>query len=276
MNDSYLATGFGDVDNRSDATAFTGCLTLLDSLPYYREIKQRSYKLLALAPGVTVLEIGCGLGSDVLRMAELVAPGGSVTGVDVSARMVAAATARVRKGQPASFRQADARNLPFDDGSFMRCRVDRTLQHIERPWEVIAEMARVLMPEGLLVAYDNDWGSFGVSGSDHAATEAIEHYWIHSFVNPWIGRHLPRYFRQAGLTDITVSPSVSVIDSFELADQVYNLRQTAERLVEARELSARAAADWCNDLEQQSRAGCFLCSLTAYTVAGRKVIPPEG
>ena len=268
MNDSFLATGFGNVDSRNDATAFTSCLTLLDSLPYYQHCKRRSYELLGLAPGLSVLEVGCGLGSDVLRMAELVAPDGSVTGVDCSARMVAAATARVCKGQPTGFRQADARALPFDDGSFMRCRIDRTLQHIERPQQVIAEMARVLAPGGLLLAYDNDWGSFGISGSERATTEAVERYWINSFVNPWIGRYLKRYFLEAGLTGISVYPSVSVIDSFELADRVYNLQQTVGRLVESGEVSSDSETTWRDDLEQQSAAGCFLCSLTAYTVVG--------
>ncbi len=269
--DSYLATGFADVDRRSDAAAFTSCLTLLDSLPYYQQIKRRSYELLGLGPGCSVLEVGCGLGSDVLRMAELVVPDGSVTGVDLSARMVAAATARVPKGPPISFRQADARALPFDNGNFMRCRIDRTLQHIERPWEVIAEAARVLEPGGLLLVYDNDWGSFGISGSDRRTTKAVQRYWADSFVNPWIGRYLKGYFQAAGLSGVTVYPSVSLIDSFELADQVYNLRQTVDQLVGTGELTRDAAEGWSADLEQQSRQGSFLCTLTAYTVVGRKL-----
>lgn len=275
MNDECLATGFGNVDDRADVAAYSGCLSLLDSLPYFRKYKQRSYELLELFPGVTVLEVGCGLGDDAFRMAELVKPGGSVAGVDASARMLETASARNSDGLGIEFRRADARSLPFRDGSFMRCRTDRTLQHIARPECVIAEMARVLAPDGILLAYDNDWGTFSVSGADRKTTSVIEDLWAFSFTNPWIGRYLKQYFRLAGLTEITVYPSVSVINDFELADQVYNLRQTAFRAVEAGKLARKTAGQWLSDLEKQDKAGYFLCSLTAYTVAGRKRKTPH-
>ncbi len=273
MNDEYLAAGFGHVDASADGQAYKTCLSLLDSLPYYREYKQRSYELLDLLPGVSVLEVGCGLGDDAYRMAELVNPGGSVTAVDASTRMIALASAR--NGGPAKvdFCQADARHLPFENARFMRCRTDRTLQHINQPVDTIAEMARVLQPEGILLAYDNDWGTFVVSGSDRHTTERIENCWRNAFANPWIGRELKRYFFEAGLSEISVYPSVSVMTDFELADQVYNLRQTASRLVKTGELPCETAGRWVADLQEQSRSGCFLCCLTAFTVVGRKPLP---
>jgi len=220
MNDEYLATGFGNVDASADGKAYEKCLSLLDSLPYYREYKQRSYELLGLLPGVSVLEVGFGLGDDAFRMAELVTPGGSVTAVDASARMCELASARNGGEAKIAFCQADARHLPFGNARFMRCRTDRTLQHIHCPGDAIAEMARVLKPAGMLLAYDNDWGSFAVSGSDRNTTERIENCWRNAFVNPWIGRELKRYFCEAGLSEISVYPSVSVVTDFELADQV--------------------------------------------------------
>ena len=72
----YLASGFADVDGRNDEGAYTQCLTLLDGLPYFQAYKHRSYELLDLAHGLSVLEIGCGLGDDCLRMAERVGPDG--------------------------------------------------------------------------------------------------------------------------------------------------------------------------------------------------------
>ena len=68
MNNEYLATGFCDVDGRSDGAAYKNCLALLDSLPYYQQIKQCSYELLDLHPGVSVLDVGCGVGDDAFRM----------------------------------------------------------------------------------------------------------------------------------------------------------------------------------------------------------------
>ena len=270
MNNEYLATGFCDVDGRSNGAACKNCLSLLDSLPYYQKIKQRSYELLDLHAGISALDVGCGVGDDAFRMAAMVSPIGAVTGVDASARMIAACSSRSRDGLNIEYMQADARRLPFEDASFMRCRTDRVLQHIENPKAAIAEMARVLVPGGILLAFDNNWGTFSISGRDRKTSELMETRWGNAFVNPGIGRELKRYFCEAGLSEISECPSVSVVDDFELADQIYNLRQTASQLVDAGELSRETVSNWLADLEEQSRAGRFRCSLTAFTVVGRK------
>jgi hypothetical protein len=41
MSDEYLATGFADVDG-AENTAYSGCLSLLASLPYFKEYKRRT------------------------------------------------------------------------------------------------------------------------------------------------------------------------------------------------------------------------------------------
>ena len=268
--DDYLATGFADVDGGEELSVYTGCLSLLDSLPYYREVKRRSYELLGLAPGLAVLEVGCGIGDDALRMAELVAPGGRVVGIDASARMIGEAAARPPDGLPVEFLRGDARCLPFGDALFDRCRVDRTLQHIQRPEEAVAEMVRVLAPGGLLLAYDNDWETFTVSGPDRVTSGAIEQLWTNSFVNPSIGRDLERLFAAAGVVDIRGFPSVSVITDFDVADRAYNLRQTAHRAAVQGLVTAERGAAWLDGLQSRSGRGSFLCSLTAVTVVGRK------
>ena len=270
MNGDYLATGFADVDGGEELTSYTGCLSLLDALPYYRRVKQASYELLGLAPGLSVLEVGCGIGDDALRMAELVAPGGRVVGVDASALMIGEAAARAPAGLPVAFLRADARRLPFGDALFDRCRVDRTLQHIQRPEEAVAEMARVLAPGGMLLAYDNDWETFTVSGPDRETSGIIERLWTNSFMNPRIGRDLEWLFAEAGAVDIRAVPSVSVITDFEVADRVYNLSQTARRAVEQGLISGERGSAWLADLQSRSGMGSFLCFLTAVTVVGRK------
>ncbi len=270
MNEEYLATGFADVDGREDGSAYTRCLSLIDSLPYYRYWKEESYRLLDLSPGQSALDVGCGLGDDVFRMARLVDPGGFAVGIDTSSRMVTEAGHRTPPGLSAQFRQADARNLPFDNGYFTRCRVDRTLQHVSSPGLAIKEMVRVLAPHGLLLAYDNDWGTFSLSGADRETTRIVETTWQDSFTNPWIGRYLTSCFLDAGLVDIEVYPSVSLLTDYELADKVYNIAQTVGRAVRTGSLDDGDAARWLEDLKTRSRTGRFFCTLTAFTVKGRK------
>ncbi len=272
MCTEYLATGFANVDGRDDTAAYKHCLALLDSLPYFREYKQRSYERLCLSAGLSVLEVGCGIGDDVFRMASRVGPSGVVVGVDASSRMIEEAIGRTPANVPVSFAQADARSLPFKEESFSRCRIDRALQHIKSPHLVIREMARVLKPGGLLLAYDNDWGTFTLNGGNEATTKIVETMWEESFTNRWIGRYLKRYFVEAGLQNVEIEPSVSVMTDFELADRVYNLRQTVKRAVEAGRLFQKIADTWISDLQALSHAGGFLCTLTACMVVGMKPV----
>jgi ubiquinone/menaquinone biosynthesis C-methylase UbiE len=270
MKKEYLATGFTDVDGRQDIASYTNCLSLLDSLPYFRWYKQRSYDLVRLSPGLSVLEVGCGIGDDVLRMAARVMPTGTVIGVDASFHMIQQTLCREDMPTGVTFAQADARCLPFKENSFARCRIDRTLQHIREPQQAIQEMVRVLKPDGILLAYDNDWGTFSISGRNDETTRTIETLWMDAFTNRWIGRYLKRFFLEAGLQKVMVEPSVSVISDFETADRVYNIRQTVERAVAAACIDPEDAEAWLSDVRKQSPSGFFLCSLTAFTVTGVK------
>jgi ubiquinone/menaquinone biosynthesis C-methylase UbiE len=269
----YLATGFTNVDGEGSADACSACLVLLDALPYYRECKQRSYELLDLWPGCRVLDAGCGLGDDVFRMAERVQPGGWVVGVDSSKVLLQKAAADVRTSQlPVEFCHGDLKALPFPDDAFSRCRVDRVLQHVPDPECAVRELARVLEPGGLMLAYDNDWETFSIASDDRRTANILETAWCGSFTNPRIGRELRDYFASAGLADIRIHPSVSVITDFETADKVYNLRETTWRAVASGALTENDGCDWIQRLVERTAAGCFRVVLTAHTVVGRK--PP--
>lgn len=271
MGDDYLASGFRDVDRAGEGDVYAACLALLDGLPYYRHSKRRSYALMGLAAGQRVLDAGCGLGQDVFRMAARVGATGQVIGLDASTTLLARATADPRSRQlPAAFCTGDLRALPFADGRFDRCRIDRVLQHVARPGAVIAELRRVLAPGGILLAYDNDWGTFAVTADDAALTQRIQGHWSNAFANPWIGRQLHELLHEAGFGRIERHPSVSVIDDLDTADRVYNLRQTVARAAAAGEITQAEGRGWLAGLERRARRGCFAVALTAYTVVGHR------
>src|SRR4051795_13349747 len=71
--------------------------------------------LVAPAPGERVLDVACGTGAVTRLLVERVAPGGSVTGLDLSGPMLGVAAGRV---PGASFVAGDAASLPFGDASF--------------------------------------------------------------------------------------------------------------------------------------------------------------
>jgi len=271
MGDEYLSTGFTDVDSAQDLDAYFDCLTLLDSLAYYQEYKIKSYELLQLSQGMKVLDAGCGLGDDAFRIAKLVLPGGKVIGLDASIAMIEKARShKLAKQLPVQFQVGDVKALPFSDNSFARCRIDRVLQHIPQPQKAIAELVRVLEPDGLLLAYDNDWGTFSVTSSTVDITRTIENLWCDSFTNSWIGRNLCYYFITCGLSDVKIYPGTCIINDFETADKVYNLRKTVQKAIAEGMISATQGSDWIAELIQRTQMGSFMAALTAYTVIGKK------
>ena len=271
MGDEYLASGFADVDSAENVNSYSACLSLLDSLPHFQEYKRKTYQLLELGPCERVLDAGCGLGDDVFRMAELIILGGFVVGLDSSAKLIEKARSEARDATlPVEFQVGDLRQLLFNDQDFTRCRIDRVLQHVSQPQVAISELVRVLKPRGILLAYDNDWGTFSITSQDRRVTRILENAWCDSFVNSWIGRELRKYFREAGLVDIKIYPSVSLISDFATADKVYNLTQTAQRAIAAGHISEMEASTWLTELRGRARSGSFAASLTAYMVVGRK------
>ncbi len=100
------------------------------------------------------LDIGTGTG----RLLELVAPRAErAFGVDASRDMLALARARFAEHGVAdrcAVRQADMYRLPLPDGAFDVVALQMVLHYAEDPAAALAEAARVLRPDGLLVIVD--------------------------------------------------------------------------------------------------------------------------
>ena len=98
--------------------------------------------------GKDVLEIGCGTG---VHTRLLAAAGAKVTAVDLTPTAVELTTQRLTlAGLVADVLEADAESLPFPDGSFDFVWSWGVIHHSADTSRVIAEIARVLRPEGRL------------------------------------------------------------------------------------------------------------------------------
>ncbi|MFO0955899.1 MAG: methyltransferase domain-containing protein [Isosphaeraceae bacterium] len=267
MNDD-LASGFRHVDRAADFGAYSACLELIHSLPFFDACKRESFERIGASPGRRLLDVGCGLGDDAAAMAALVAPGGSVVGIDGSRAMIEAARARHGSLAGLTFEVADAAALPFDDASFDACRIDRVLQHIADPAPAVREMARVLRPGGLLVAYDNDWETLTIDSPDRATTRTLANAWCDRFPSGWIGRRLVPLFLEAGLREVEASPRTLVLRDLDTADRLYCLSATIGRLAEAGTIGREAAERWSEGLRAADREGRLFSSLTGFLAVG--------
>ena len=158
-------TAFSDVDRTGNTDSFISYLD--EAKDKFARAKSTSCDLLRLQSGEKVLDAGCGLGDDLLEMAELVGIHGFAAGVDKSESLIAEARQRARsRGVIAQLQSADAEHLPWDSNHFDACRADRLLQHVCNPRLVLDEMLRVSKPGGLIVVTDRDWGMVALDSSD--------------------------------------------------------------------------------------------------------------
>jgi SAM-dependent methyltransferase len=109
---------------------------------------------LELRPGDRLLEVGCGTGALWRANAGRVPDGVSLTLTDRSAGMLD----RARDAIDATLVTADVAGLPFTAGSFDVAVANHMLYHAADPSQAIAELARVLAPQGRLIATTNGAG----------------------------------------------------------------------------------------------------------------------
>jgi ubiquinone/menaquinone biosynthesis C-methylase UbiE len=100
-----------------------------------------------------ILDVGCGTGS-LLRLAAARFPAARLCGVDPAEQMVAVAEAALDSGPGAQLICAGAESLPFDDAVFDLVVSSNSFHHWADQAKGIAEIGRVLAPDGCLVLTD--------------------------------------------------------------------------------------------------------------------------
>lgn len=152
-----------------------------------------------------VLEVGSGLGLLTADVA-MQLPNGSAVGLEYSQEQLA--IAKTRESGNLSFRQGDAHDLPFEDGSFDIAYCRYVLEHVAQPGTVLREMHRVLKPgERALAQENNDFAH-----EFYPVCPAFDHVWRQFIVlqgqlggDALIGKKLFSLFKEAGFVQIELS-----------------------------------------------------------------------
>lgn len=103
------------------------------------------------------LDLGCGPG----HLAAAVAaarPESRMVGIDMDPAQVRLADRRARRHPNLEFHQAPAEDLPFPDDTFAFAMATETFHHWRHPRRVLAEVHRVLAPDGVLCVVEGRAG----------------------------------------------------------------------------------------------------------------------
>jgi SAM-dependent methyltransferase len=130
-----------------------GTLAFFDDLDAYRFDKLRYLPAIVDFNGFrgqSLLEVGCGIGTDLVRFAR---GGARVTGVDLSRTAIdlAARNFALHGLQPVELRVANAEALPYPDAHFDHVYGHGVLQYSADPGRLVRECHRVLKPGGTAV-----------------------------------------------------------------------------------------------------------------------------
>jgi ubiquinone/menaquinone biosynthesis C-methylase UbiE len=132
----------------------------------------------ALRPGQRVLDVACGTGIVTRLAAPVLGGGGSIVGVDLNGDMLEVARGNApAAGARVEWHHADAASLPFPDAAFDVVLCQQGLQFLPDKPAALAEMHRVLKPDGLLAVCV--WCSIANSP-------------LHASIAEWIAGHIGR------------------------------------------------------------------------------------
>lgn len=146
-----------------------------------------------LAPGLRVLEIGCGTGNVTTRV-KRAEPYADVVGTDPDPRALGRAQRKARGMTGIRFERAFAQELPFADGEFDRVLSSMMLHHLDDDVKAAAaaEIHRVLRPGGTLHIVD-------VGGHMTANDGLASRFMMHSsHAAGNLGDGIPRLLTTAG------------------------------------------------------------------------------
>jgi SAM-dependent methyltransferase len=162
---------------------------------------------LGLRPGQAALDLGCGPRGILDLLADAVGPGGRVVGLDADPAHVTAARQFAFSQGLANVEvlAGDARHTGLPAESFDLVHTRTLLVTIPEPAAVVAEMARLARPGGLVASQEAD-AEVSICHPPLPEWDRLLALFRASFpragADMRLGRRLPELFRAAGLTDV--------------------------------------------------------------------------
>lgn len=166
-------------------------------------LTERFLRGAGIAPGMHVLDVGCGVGDVSLLCAELIGPTGRVVGLDrdPAALDVARERARTAGMDHVTFVAGDAQAPPVD-GPFDAVVGRLILMYLPDPDAALRILSSRLRPAGIVAFHEADFTlarSLPVAPLFDQAVEWFRQTAMHSGAEIQMGLKLPQVYRAAGL-----------------------------------------------------------------------------
>jgi ubiquinone/menaquinone biosynthesis C-methylase UbiE len=183
-----------------------------EALGLWAKYGGRTVERLALQPGATVLDVGCGSGASAIPAAAQVGSTGKVIAVDLADRLleIARHKAAARKLENIEFRLGDMEDLGYPDQHFDAVICVFAIFFVPDVAKQIGELWRMVRPGGQLAI--TTWGPRVWEPAATAWWSAVEELRpdLHAMFNPWDRIAEPvalrRLFTEAGVAEAEIIP----------------------------------------------------------------------
>lgn len=237
------------------------------SLPSMQRVRTAASAQLAALPGDVICDIGCGPGTELVRIAQLVGPDGVAIGIDPSATMLEEAQRRANGANvDVELHVRDGRDTGLPTGRCDGVRMERVIQHVGDIDGLVAEAIRITRPGGRIVLVDSDWGSLMVYPGDRVLVDRITSTFASQILpEAWAGRRLHDSLLRHGLTD--VNSSIYPIHADE--GVLRTLGAMYQRFVGSQLMTQAQADEHLEELARAFEGGSAVFALSMFVSSGR-------
>jgi SAM-dependent methyltransferase len=229
--------------------------------------------LLAIQPGESVLDVGCGSGVPLRDMARRVGPAGRAVGLEYSAAFLAIARELVEQeglAQQIELREGDALALPFADGEFDLALTATVLRHIAGGDRGVAELARVVKPGGRVAVFEGDADGCLINHPDRQLTRRIVASGSdNNNIDGQLARRLPGLMVEVGLVDVQAQ-AFTTIDRDPNGYYFQRCERWAIMAAQVDAISRDERDRWLEALKAEQAAGRYLVAQVQILAWGRR------
>jgi ubiquinone/menaquinone biosynthesis C-methylase UbiE len=223
------------------------------------------------------LDVGCGTGILSEAVVDLCDPA-SLTGIDSSVAQIEQASSAVTDRR-AKFKQADAMQLPFPDGSFDYAASALVINFIPDPMRAVIEMRRVTAPGGAVGGFVWDFGNelspswplrhamrmFGaevpaIPGTAHSNGAALHALFMHAGLQAIDSRTIDVTLAYANLDDFWKAQT----PSYSPTTKILNAMSESERRRLKRAVQEALPSGPHGKIEYSARANAIRANVPAY------------
>ena len=235
----------------------------------YRRVIDQLFHEMDLKPGQSLLEVGCGTGAIVRRLAGRSRGANPIVAADVNSYLLREAAALVKREELdgyIEFRRGDATHLPFEDNRF-DCTISCTVMEEGDADRMLGEFVRVTQPGGKVgsVTRSTDlprWVNLPLSAKLKAKIESARFFAGNVTDEGCADASLYRRMNEAGLKDVAMLPQWA---SHRDGERLDYLRERIVALLTPDEL-----IEWRSALDRGINDGTFFIAEPFHCAVGRK------